>query len=109
MTDDPSNKELGWRIDEVRRMLADVVARPEYAARLEAAERRFADIAAAVGRLEAKIEENIARLHERLDEHDRAHAASGLSWRAIIFTAIPSALMVLLGIAVQLWISSGRH
>lgn len=92
--DEPSNAELAWRLEAIQRQLAELVGRPEYQARLESAERRFGELGT-----------DVVHLGTRIDEHEHSHATSSLSWRAIIYTAIPSALMVLVGIAVQIWLS----
>ena len=108
MADEPSPHELAWRLAEVQRLLGELVGRAEYQARLESAERRFGELADDVDRLDRKHDADIVRVHTRLDGHEKAHAASGLSWRQIAYTAIPSALVALLAVLVQIWLS-GRH
>lgn len=98
--DEPSNAELARQLSEIRRIL---VSRDEYAARLEAAERRFADLAGDVDRLDRKHDTDIARVHERIDSHEKGHAA----WRQVAYPMAASAVMALAAILVQIWI--GGH
>lgn len=108
MADEPSTGELAWRLAEVQRLLGELVGRAEYQARLEAAERRFADLAADVERLDRRHEDDVTRLHHRVDDHEKAEAASRMSWRSVLYTAVPATVVALGAILVQLWLS-GRH
>lgn len=106
--DEPSNSELQWRLEAIQRSIAELVSRAEYAARLEAAEHRFADIAADVTHLDRKHDEDMTRVYGVIDAHKRDHSESGLSWRAILGTAVPAAVVALLAILAQLWVGSGH-
>lgn len=106
--DEPSNAELQWRLEAIQRAIGELVSRAEYGARLEAAEHRFAEIAADVARLDRRHDEDMVRVHARIDGHEKSHAESGLSWRAILGTAVPAAVVALLAILAQLWVGSGH-
>lgn len=105
MADEPSNAELAWRLEAIQR---ELVSRSEYAARLEGAEHRFTDLAADVDRLDRKHDDDITRVHQRLDGHEQAHAASHLSWRQIVWPMLGAGVASAAAIVVQL-ISSGGH
>lgn len=108
MDGEPSNSELQWRLEAIQRSIAELVSRAEYAARLEAAEHRFADIAADVTRLDRRHDDDMTRVYAVIDGHKKDHAESGLSWRSILGTAVPAAAVALLAILAQLWVGSGH-
>jgi hypothetical protein len=99
---------MDWRLREVQRLLGDLVSRAEYAARLESADHRFADLRDDFGRLDRKHDEDVKRLHERLDDHSKSHSESGLSWRQILWPMLGAGVATAASIAVQL-VSSGGH
>lgn len=98
MREDPTNSELAWRLSELQRTLDQLVGRAEYAARLEAAERRFADLAS-----------EVHEINQRITDHEEHHRASSLSWRTIAYTTIPPTLVAILAIAAQIMINAWRH
>lgn len=108
MADEPSNAELSWRLEAIQRSIAELVSRAEYAARLEAAEHRFADLGADVVRLDRRHDEDIDKVHRRLNDHEKSHTDSSLSWRQIVYTAVPAAAVALLAILAQLWVGGGH-
>jgi hypothetical protein len=105
VADEPSNAELAWRLEAIQR---ELVSRSEYAARLEAAEHRFADLGGDVSRLDRRHDEDMVRVHQRLDDHEKAHAANGMSWRQIIWPMLGAFVASAAAIAVQL-VTSGGH
>lgn len=98
MADEPSNGDLAWRLEMVQRTLSDLVSRAEYTARLEAAERRFADIVA-----------ELAKTNKRLDEHEQNHREDRRSWREILWPMLGAAVASGLGYVLTQLLGSGGH
>ena len=96
MDAEPSNHELLWRIETIRQAVGALVSRAEYAARLEAAEHRFAEIA-----------KDVQDLSTRLDVHERNERENRASWRTILYTTLPATIVAILAILTQIWISKG--
>jgi hypothetical protein len=107
--DEPSNGELAWRLDDMRKMLQDLVGRAEYSAHQQAIDLRFARLGDDVQDLRRTHETDVGKLHTRIDGQAATMAANRLSWRAIVYTGIIPALLVGAGILVQLWLSGGKH
>jgi hypothetical protein len=107
VADEPSNSELAWRLEAIQRSVGELVGRPEYTARQEAAERRFSDLAADVAALERRHDDDIAKIHRRIDDHERDHKDSHHSWRNAIYVGIVPALVAAAAILAQLWM--GAH
>ncbi|MGH3120145.1 MAG: hypothetical protein ACRDND_03795 [Streptosporangiaceae bacterium] len=97
MADEPSNGELGRRLDEIRIIVQGLVGRAEYAADQRALEHRLTGI-------ERDIEEGRGRHSKDMQQV----AANRLSWRAIFYTGILPAVLVLLGVLVQIWLAKGH-
>lgn len=97
MAGEPSNTELAWRLEEIRRLHSELVSRAEYSARLEAAEHRFGEIAA-----------DVQALGRRLDDHERIERENRMGWRTILYTSVPATVVAVAAILVQVWLS-GRH
>ena len=111
MADEPSNGELGRRLDVIQHLLQDLVGRAEYNARQEAADRRFAELAADIEDTRRQHSEDIRAVHQRLADADRKSQEHRLSWRTAFWSGILPALVVLAGILVQIWLahSGGVH
>lgn len=98
MPDEPSNGELGRRLDEIRILVQGLVSRPEYAADQRALEHRLTG-------LERDIEDVRTQHAKDID----AVTASRLSWRGIFYTGIVPAVLVLIGVLVQIWLATRGH
>lgn len=107
--EDPSNGELGRRLDVLQGMVQGLVGRPEFAARQESFEHRFAELATDVVRLDRRHDEDMTRVHARIDGHEKGHQDSSLSWRGIVWPMLGAAVASGLGyMLTQLLGSGGR-
>jgi hypothetical protein len=98
VADEPSNGELGRRLDDLFRLVSGLVGRAEYAADQRALEHRLTN-------LDRDIEDLRTQHAKDID----AVSASRLSWRAIFYTGILPALLVLVGVLVQIWLATRGH
>lgn len=93
MADEPSNAELAWRLEAIQRVLGELVSRAEYAARLETAEHRFAELAA-----------DVAEVRRAQEEHAREHREARHGLRTIVYTGVIPSLVAAASILVSLWL-----
>lgn len=98
VADEPSNGELGRRLDVIHALLQGLVGRAEYLEYQRALEHRLTGI-------ERDIEGDRAQHAEDI----KGLAASRLSWRAIFYTGILPALLVLTGVIVNIWLATRGH
>lgn len=111
MGDEPSNGELGRRLDSIQTMLGGLVGRLEYDAEQRSFAIQLRDLAQDLAEERREREKSDEMLARRLDEQARAAADHRLSWRTVLWTGLLPAVMVVLGIVVQLWLarSGGAH
>jgi hypothetical protein len=105
VSDEPSNAELGRRLDDIWRLLQPLIGRAEYTADQRAAERRLADITADIDDVRRQHTEDIRAVNERQTAAERATRQGRTHWQTLIFTGlIPAAVA-----AIAIWVSRGAH
>ena len=111
MADEVSTGELARRLDTIQVILASLVGRAEYGADLRATEHRLAELAADIDDARRQHAEDIRAVHQRMTDAARDAKEHRLSWRTAFWSGILPALVVLLGILVQVWLanSGGAH
>lgn len=116
MSDDPSNAELGRRLDEILRQLGGVVGHPEYAAdkqgfdfRLKALQDQIAeerrDRTAA---LERERDERVSAdkaVNDRITDQANAGVQHRQHWRSLLWQGALPAFVALVGVVAALWIA----
>jgi hypothetical protein len=104
VADEPTNGELGRRLDDITRSVQRLVSQAQYAAD----QRRIDDQVAAVRReltdARRDLGEELAQIHQRITDEAKRAAESRQSWRTILYTGLIPALVVLLSIIVQIWL-----
>ncbi len=107
----PTNGELGRRLDTIQLTLAALVGRAEYASDLRASEHRLAGLAADIEDTRRQHAEDMRAVHERITQAEQDSRAHRLSWRTAFWNGILPAMVVLGGILVQIWLahSGGTH
>jgi hypothetical protein len=103
--DEPSNAELGRRLDDIQRMLASLVGRDVYLSDQRGTEYRLADLARDLEQERTDRASAIAAVSRRLDEQAKAGAEHRQHWRSLLLTGVLPAAVTLAGILVTLWIS----
>lgn len=109
MPDEPSNGELGRRLDSITLLLSNLIGRAEYNAHQEGIDRRFADLGIIIQEVRQVHADDLRELHQRIGNHEKSESANRQSWRGIVYTGIIPAVLVGVGILVQLWINGGKH
>ncbi|MCT9932458.1 hypothetical protein N5079_19845 [Planotetraspora sp. A-T 1434] len=102
MADEPSAGELLRRIDGLTAVTAQLVTRTEYAADRRYDDRRFAEIEKDVAELGRTLTEEMKALRRSIDA---AAEKRGTNARQAVYAGLLPAVLVLLGIAVQIWIA----
>jgi hypothetical protein len=102
VADDVSTGELARRLDQVLQIVQTLVSRPEYSSDQRHHESRFTEIGRRIDDVERDIaDERSARkegdrvLHERMDK-------TGSNWRTNLWQGL-AAVLILVGIAVNIW------
>jgi hypothetical protein len=110
VVDDITNRELAGRLEDLRAAIRDYVGRLEYAAYQADLEHRLTALAELHHREITDIRDDIRQLNARLDDADKAAREHRLSFRTVIYTGLLPAVVVLLGIVVQIILArSGGH
>ncbi|MFI6793690.1 hypothetical protein ACIBG4_40800 [Nonomuraea sp. NPDC050383] len=102
MTDAPSPGELSRRIDGVTAMYAQLVTRTEYTAEQRLVERRFAEVEKDVADLQRVLAEDMRAMKTSIEA---AAEKRGSNMRQAVYAGVLPAVLVLLGIVVQIWIA----
>jgi hypothetical protein len=105
--DDITNGELARRLDELRAIMQSLVGRPEYAADQRSVEHRFADLERTLAEERRARAGEIKTVNDRITDQAKQAAEHRQGWRTVVYTGIVPALVVLLGIFVQLWLARG--
>lgn len=95
MADEPSNGELGRRLDEVLRTVRDLPGRGEYNEYQRHAEHRFTEIERDLEAERAAREAADKRLHDRMDK-------TGTNWRQTVYSGLLPGVFFLLTMAVTI-------
>jgi hypothetical protein len=102
VTDAPSPGELSLRIDQVTMSLSSLVQRTEYTADKRFDERRFVDLEADVAEVRRLLNEEIKALRTSIDA---ATEKRGTNLKQAVYGGILPAVLVLMGIVVQIWLA----
>ncbi|GAA3172396.1 hypothetical protein GCM10010486_44750 [Nonomuraea roseoviolacea subsp. carminata] len=102
MTDAPSPGELSRRLDGVTAMYAQLVTRTEYTAEQRLIERRFVEVEKDVADVQRVLAEDVKALKAAIDA---AAERRGSNMRQAVYAGVLPAVLVLLGIVVQIWIA----
>ncbi|MFI7449530.1 hypothetical protein ACIBQX_18685 [Nonomuraea sp. NPDC049714] len=102
MTDAPSPGELSRRIDQVTMSLTQLVQRTEYTADRRYDDRRISEVEADVAEVRRSLADEIKALRASIEN---ATEKRGTNMRQAIYTGILPAVLVLLGIVVQIWLA----
>ncbi|MGR6922543.1 hypothetical protein ACU635_50530 [[Actinomadura] parvosata] len=102
MVDEPSIGELSRRIDHVIATQAQLVQRTEYQADRRYDERRFAEMEADLAELRRQLNEDLRALKTSIDAATEKRQSNV---RQAVYAGILPAVLVLLGIVVQIWIA----
>lgn len=102
VADEPSLGELSRRFDHMTSMLGQLVQRAEYTADRRYDDRRFAEIEADLGEMRRAWSEELKELKASIDA---ATEKRGTNMRQAVYAGILPAVLVLLGIVVQIWLA----
>lgn len=102
MADEPSPGELSRRIDGLTAMYAQMVTRAEYTAEQRLVDRRFVEVEKDVADLQRLLAEDVKALKASIDA---AADKRGSNMRQAVYAGVLPAVLVLLGIVVQIWIA----
>ena len=108
MVSEPSNAELGRRLDQIYGSLQALIGRPEYEAGLRGVEHRLDDLDRSDEDLRRRIDAEVKALHERISAEAKASAERN-QWRTNILVGLIPALVAVAAILVTIWLhgSSG--
>lgn len=110
MVEEPSNWELGRRIDQIYGAVQALIGRAEYVEFQRALEHRFTEIAQAMTEIrrdqEAAIRARdaaIRELHARITAESKTAAARS-QWRASLAAGLLPVLVAVAAILVEIWL-----
>jgi hypothetical protein len=110
VADDISNRELAGRMDDLRISVRELVGRPEYTAYQRDIEHRLGGLSRDLAALRERHDRDVREVSGRLDKAAEDAKEHRLSLRTVIYTGLLPALVVLLGILVQIWLAhQGGH
>jgi hypothetical protein len=102
VTDAPSPGELSRRIDQVTMSLTQLVQRTEYVADRRFDDRRFAELESDLIEVRRLLSEEIKALRTSIDASAERR---GNNVRQALYAGILPAVLVLMGIVVQIWLA----
>lgn len=102
MADEPSLGEVSRRVDHVTMSLTQLVQRTEYTADRRYDDRRFAELESDVTELRRQLTEEMRALKASIDA---ATEKRGTNMRQAVYAGILPAVLVLMGIVVQIWLA----
>jgi hypothetical protein len=101
VAEDPSNAELGRRLDDLRIMVQDLVGREVYKADRRGIDLQFAEVQADI----AEVKQHHAELRRDLAEHIKTAAetegTSRRHWQTIVLTGLLQAAIAVAAIFVS--------
>lgn len=110
MGEEPSNAELGRRLDDIQRMVASLVGRDVYQSDQRGTEYRLAGLARDLDQERKDRAEGDQVLSGRLDGQAKAVAEHRMHWRSLLWTGVLPALATLTVGLLALWAAhSGGH
>lgn len=105
MGEEPTNGELGRRLDTIQLTLSGLISRPEYAADLRTTEHRITELMADVEDARRQHAEDVRALHERIGEAAKEAREQRLSWRTVLWTGLLPGVLVLVSVLVQVMLA----
>lgn len=102
--EDPSNAELGRRINDLAALLREVIGRAEYTAEMRGIEHRFAELSHDIDDTRSQHAADMRALGERITEESRSGKAGRQHWQQILIPA----LIAIVGILAELWLASHK-
>lgn len=102
MADEPSLGEVSRRIDQVSMSLTQLVQRTEYTADRRFDDRRFGELESDVVELRRHLTEEMRALKASIDA---ATERRGTNVRQAVYAGVLPAVLVLMGIVVQIWLA----
>jgi hypothetical protein len=115
VADEPTNGELGRRLDDILRNVQSLVSQAQYGAdqrrideQVAAVRRELTDarreLTEDVAGVRHDADESLRQVHQRITDEAKRAAESRQSWRTILYTGLIPALVVFLSILVQIWL-----
>lgn len=108
MADEPSNGELGRRLDAIHQLVQGLVGRLEYAEYQRALEHRLTNIDRDIEDVRTQHAKDIKDVRREHADSLRSAGENRLSWRAVVYAGLLPALLVLVSILVQIWLAKGH-
>lgn len=99
MADEPSNAELGRRLNEIAVLLQQVVGRPEYTADQRLAEHRFAEIGRDFEDVRRTHAEDIRAIRDLLNEAAKKRSTD---WRQAVYSGLLPAVFLSITLLVTI-------
>lgn len=106
MDEQPSNWELGRRLDEIGRNLGALVGRPEYSSDQRALEHRLSDLARDLEDVRRKHDDDVRMLDARITAEAKAAAERG-QWKTTLLAGLIPSLVAVAAILVTIWLHGG--
>jgi hypothetical protein len=106
VSDEPTNGELGRRLDQIYGSLQALIGRAEYDAGQRALDLRLAGVNRDLEDLRRQHAEDVEKLNTRITEEAKTTAARG-QWKTTILVGLIPSLVALLAILVTIWLRGG--
>jgi hypothetical protein len=107
--EDPSNAELGRRLDGIAGLIQGLIGRAEYAADQRGIEHRFTEHERDLSELRRCIEDGLRETGQRITDQEKAVSAQRRHWQDLIYTGIIPAIVAAIAIIVQWLLLGGTH
>lgn len=103
--DEPTNAELGRRLELIQQTLASLVGRAEYSADQRGTDYRFSEISRVIDAERRERAEDITAVNQRITDQAKAGEEHRMHWRGLLWQGALPALVALLSVLVTLWIA----
>lgn len=103
MSDDPSNAELGRRLDDLRILVQGLVSRDAYAADQRSTDYRFAGLKAELAEAQSDVSELRRDFAQHVRESAQHEDTGRRHWQTIILTGLLQAVIAVGAILVTIW------